>query len=64
MKESECKKLESKYNSLKNEIQMLANTDESALMDAKLALDKINSAFADAQGLNHTVKALKTRVEK
>ena len=40
MKESEYKKLENRFNALKAEIELMQTIDESAILNAKVALDK------------------------
>ena len=59
VKESEFKKLESKYNALKSDVDMLPQSDDSALFEVKDALEKINQFVNDYQKINYAINNIK-----
>lgn len=59
VKESDFKKLESKYNALKTEVDMLPSIDEKSLFEAKDAIDIINQFVNDTQKLNYSINRIK-----
>lgn len=63
MKESEYKRLESRYGLLKSEIEMLPIPNDEDIVNAKIALDKANKVLSDAQTLNMSISSMKAKVE-
>ena len=59
VKESDFKKLESKHNALKTEVDMLPSVDEKSLFEVKDAIDVINQFVNDAQKLNYSINRIK-----
>lgn len=63
MKESEYKKLENKFNSLRAEIELLPNTNEMEIIKAKDALEEASRLLSETQKFAYSVDALKQKSE-
>lgn len=59
VKESDFKKLESKYNALKTEVDMLPSNEEKSIFEVKDALERINQFVNDTQKLNYSINRIK-----